>query len=327
MTSRSSPMRASNSARKASMAAGSPRSMPAPQAWAVSRQKPSRWRGTPARVGGVGDGGQLLDVRAQAPAATGRVLEHEHRARRGRRRPRRGVRRMPSATRATPASTPVPRWDPMWTLTKRAPNDGRAAQLAGEDVDGRGEEGPGPARPGCTGTRHGWRPAAMPCTPSRSTKASQLDRRLGPATPRRRVVGPDLERVGADLVRRGRRPDHARGQRQVGAERRWSGGIRGIVRCGPWMTRSTADEALTAKTIRAFIRDGRLTTIPAREKRRLDHLPLPARPGLHRGPRLPRGRGQPAPGAVPPGRRDHPARHGRRGPGHPRGRRVPARVD
>ena len=30
-----------------------------------------------------------------------------------------------------------------------------------------------------------------------------------------------------------------------------------------------ADEALTAKTIRSFIRDGRLTSIPAREKRRL----------------------------------------------------------
>ena len=30
-----------------------------------------------------------------------------------------------------------------------------------------------------------------------------------------------------------------------------------------------ADEALTARTIRSFIHDGRLTTIPAREKRRL----------------------------------------------------------
>jgi hypothetical protein len=30
-----------------------------------------------------------------------------------------------------------------------------------------------------------------------------------------------------------------------------------------------ADAALTARTLRAFIRDGRLTTIPAREKRRL----------------------------------------------------------
>jgi hypothetical protein len=30
-----------------------------------------------------------------------------------------------------------------------------------------------------------------------------------------------------------------------------------------------ADEALTAKTIRSFIHDGRLVSIPAREKRRL----------------------------------------------------------
>ena len=30
-----------------------------------------------------------------------------------------------------------------------------------------------------------------------------------------------------------------------------------------------ADEALTEKTIRSFMKDGRLTTIPAREKRRL----------------------------------------------------------
>jgi hypothetical protein len=30
-----------------------------------------------------------------------------------------------------------------------------------------------------------------------------------------------------------------------------------------------ADEALVAKTIRSFVRNGRLTTIPAREKRRL----------------------------------------------------------
>jgi hypothetical protein len=30
-----------------------------------------------------------------------------------------------------------------------------------------------------------------------------------------------------------------------------------------------ADDALIARTLRSFIRDGRLTTIPAREKRRL----------------------------------------------------------
>ena len=32
---------------------------------------------------------------------------------------------------------------------------------------------------------------------------------------------------------------------------------------------AVADEAFTAKTIRSFIRDGRLSSIPAREKRRL----------------------------------------------------------
>ena len=47
------------------------------QAWAVSRQKPTRSVGSPARGDRLGDGGQLVDVDAHAEPAAGRVLEDE----------------------------------------------------------------------------------------------------------------------------------------------------------------------------------------------------------------------------------------------------------
>ena len=79
MTSRSSPIRSSKSARKASIAAGRPRSIPAPQACAVSRQNPTRsGRDVPGRDG-LGDRGQLGDARPEPEAAPGRVLEDDHR--------------------------------------------------------------------------------------------------------------------------------------------------------------------------------------------------------------------------------------------------------
>ena len=61
------------------MAAGSPTSIPAAQAWAVSRQNPSRSGGDAPGQGGLEDAGQLGDIGAQPEAAPGRVLEDDHR--------------------------------------------------------------------------------------------------------------------------------------------------------------------------------------------------------------------------------------------------------
>jgi hypothetical protein len=97
----------------------------------------------------------------------------------------------------------------------------------------------------------------------------ELDRWLRPTTPGGRVVGPDLDGVRPDSVGSLDGPDHARGEREVRADRaavEWHPRHRTM----PSMDEEqAADAALTARTLRAFIRDGRLTTIPAREKRRL----------------------------------------------------------
>ncbi len=79
MTSRSRPMRPSKSARNRSVAAGSDRSIPAAQAWAASRQKPSRSRSMPcARQASAMSASSVTFVPRPKPLP-GAVLEHDHR--------------------------------------------------------------------------------------------------------------------------------------------------------------------------------------------------------------------------------------------------------
>ena len=108
----------------------------------------------------------------------------------------------------------------------------------------------------------------MSWTPRRSTKASSS---IGGSARRRQAVGLSVQIWSASApiswARSTARTMPVASGRWA-PMRRWSGGIRGIVRCRPWMTRSRPTRRFTARTIRSFIRDGRLTTIPAREKRR-----------------------------------------------------------
>ena len=129
------------SSTKASIAAASERSWPAPQAWAVSRQNATRPRCDAGGVKGVRDGAELGDVDPEPEAAAGRVLERDRRRRtavrdrpapaprprlrrRAARRARRSAssaRRIAVATRSMPRPTPSPPCDPMWTFTSAAP--------------------------------------------------------------------------------------------------------------------------------------------------------------------------------------------------------------
>ena len=175
MTSRSRPIRASNSARKASMASGSPTSMPAPQACAVSRQNPTRSAGTPRASRASAMAGELVEVDAEAPAAARRVLEHEHRCARRRRRGRDRAPAPAPAPRhrrpaATPAGTPSPRCDPIWTLTNRAPKVGAPRRSVREDLDRPLEQVGRRGRPGSPDRRHGPRPGRMSWRVSRSRR-------------------------------------------------------------------------------------------------------------------------------------------------------------
>ena len=143
---RSRPIRASKSARKASMAAGEPTSMPgAPGVGGVQAEADpgarhaagGRWRRRwrPARR-----------CRAEPPAAAGRVLEDERAASRA------GLDRLQRGGHAVgdPLDAFVdgrPRCDPMWTLTKLAPNVGAtSSSLASRSTDGSKNVGSGPAR-------------------------------------------------------------------------------------------------------------------------------------------------------------------------------------
>jgi hypothetical protein len=95
----------------------------------------------------------------------------------------------------------------------------------------------------------------------------QLRRRRCAAGPRRRVVGEDLERGRADLGGPVRGLDHAGAEGQVGAEAS-TVGEHPRHRTMPAMEDEREDPAFEAKVLRAFIRDGRLVSIPSKERRR-----------------------------------------------------------
>ena len=96
----------------------------------------------------------------------------------------------------------------------------------------------------------------------------QFGRRVRPAFPGRRVVGEDLQRASADRVGTLDRLHHAAGEGQVRTESA-TVGKHGMHRTmAPMDPIGPEDAAFEARVIRSFIRDGRLTTIPARERRR-----------------------------------------------------------
>ena len=125
MTRRSRPIRASKAARNASTAAGFPTSMPAPQAWARSRQNPTSLRRTPRVAQDVGDRGELVERGPEAAPAAGRVLQHQRRLLG--RSPRRFRRRSRPPGREPPSIPSTRRCD--------ARLDARAPMRADVDVD------------------------------------------------------------------------------------------------------------------------------------------------------------------------------------------------
>ena len=108
--------------------------MPAPQACAASRQNATSPRPMPWAAIASAIARELVERGPEAATAAGGVLEHERggRVSASRRRAqapgqREHRARCPTTSRATPTSTPVPRCDPIWTLTNRAPNAGAPA--------------------------------------------------------------------------------------------------------------------------------------------------------------------------------------------------------
>ena len=139
-----------------------------------------------------------------------------------RHRPRPGPARRPSARRSAPAATPAPRCDPMWTLKNRRGEARRRAQVMGEDRHRAPEErllGAGEVDQVRGMDRD------RPDVVLDEARAERRQLRGGSvaSTPGRRVVGEDLERVGADLVGSVDRLDHAAAEREVGAEPSTSG--------------------------------------------------------------------------------------------------------
>ena len=115
----------------------------------------------------------------------------------------------------------------------------------------------------------------------------QLRGRLGSPTPGGRVVAEDLEGVEPDLVAAVDGVDHPLAERQVGADPSAVGNHCGIVRAPPSAVsrQPGADGPRTglrsvlgsarwsacrsrSKVVRAFIKDDRLVSIPARDKKR-----------------------------------------------------------
>ena len=199
------------------------------------------------------------------------------------------TRATPSAIRSVPAATPAPRCDPVWTLTNLAANPGALRRsFVRTPIDRSKKSSSGPARL----TRY----AAVNCDRADSVLAEPLPERgllpgrIRPAPPGGRVVAEDLDRVRADLLCPVDGPDHSGAERQVGAESTAVGehGRHRSRRCPARTARSRvrrlgatvptmADELrrLTdqERVIRAFVRDGRLASIPAKPKKRELLLP------------------------------------------------------
>ncbi len=146
MARRSSPIRASKSARKASIASGSDRSMPAAQACAVSMQNPRRSRAMPRAAAA-----SAMAARPATSVPSPKPLPAEFsRMIAGASSPpstSASTRASPSARRCVPNSTPAPRCEPMWTLTYRAAKPGAVRRSeARTPTDRPNASSSGPAR-------------------------------------------------------------------------------------------------------------------------------------------------------------------------------------
>ena len=200
---------ASNSARKASVAAGSPTSMPAPQAWAVSRQNATRSRAMPRAATASAMPASSSTVDAEAAAAPGRVLEDD--------RPvvassaasvDLGARAQADAVGEPldPGLDPAPRMRPDVDVHEPAAERRRRPQLAGRAADRALEEvliGPGEVDQVRGMDRD--RRDVVARAGARGTRGSSVGG-VGTAAPGRRVVGEDLERRPPRSRVRGRLP-------------------------------------------------------------------------------------------------------------------------
>ncbi len=214
------------------MAAGSDRSIPAAQAWAVSRQNDDPVTGDAASGGGLGDVGQTGHVHPETEAAPRRILEDdrwrigsaidlgEH-ERKPVRQPLRPGLDAGAAVRAD-VDVDEPPGEPR-----------RGSQIRREDLDRAAEEvllGTGEVDE--VGGMDRDRPDVE--LGQAGTERGGFGRGLGAASPGGRVVDEDLERLRPDLVRAIDRPDHAVAERQVRAEASSVGKHPGMVRERPF---------------------------------------------------------------------------------------------
>ena len=157
-------------------------------------------------------------VRAEPPAAARPSSRGRASPRPARRRPRPASSRTPSATRSMPVVDAAVAVRPDVDVDEPRPERRGAAQLAGEDVDGRSRRTPGPGRPGCTGRRRGWRPAG--CRAGSAARRSPRSSTGGSAR-RRHAVGLSVQIcIAVAPISCGAfdRLDHPRAERQVGTE-------------------------------------------------------------------------------------------------------------
>ena len=250
------------------------------------------------------------------------------------------ARAIPSASPAIPVSRSVPRCEPTWTLTKRAPKSGATrSSLARTATDRSTSSGSAPAR----FTRYEAWIASGPI-PSSSTRARNAGSSRGGAARRRQAVGLSLKtwsvsspiswaRSTARTIpwpsgrwAPTRRPSGSMtasyGLPCSGDRRARRAGVpRGVLAC--------PDDAAHAR------REGAPRVHPRRPAR-VDpgacaeeggDPALPRGAVLHRGSGVPRDGGQPAPRAVAPRRRRPAALPRRRRADDPRRRRVPAHPD
>ena len=216
ITSRRIPISRSNAARSSSVTPGFERSYPAPQAWATSRQKPTRSSPMPRARDRLRQGGKLLHGRAQPEPAARGVLEDDHRGLRGLlhlgERPRHAVgEAIDARLDAGPSMRPDVHVDVACPEALSGP------QLVGKDLHGALPErrlGPGQVHE----VRGVDRDRFDPVRRQPAAKLGQLLRGSRSAAPGGRVVGEDLDRVRADLVRPLDGLHHPGAERKVGTE-------------------------------------------------------------------------------------------------------------
>ena len=219
MTSRSRPIRSSNAAEEA-IDGGRIRHVDAgrPRVGRVQAETESPGRDA-ACHGRFEDIAELDHVRAQPEAAARRVLEDDpggdlaHVGIVDLGKGQRQAFRQP----ARPSRDTGPAMRPDVDVDEPPEVAGRGAQLAGKQPDRSPEQVIfGAGQVDQVGGVDGDRPDVE--LDKAGPELGLVDRWLGTAPPRRRVVAPDLECLRPDLVRPLHGLDHARGEREVGAE-------------------------------------------------------------------------------------------------------------